>query len=260
MRAVLSMQYRPVSNLWFLDQYRQLLTSAGRTDAILSHWRCDADTLQGKILWADTIRQDQDSEYGGLINLGNSEIGNRRATGAPGLFRAICMNGLIWDLQKGQQIKQVHRGAFDLAQFRDAIAVNLQEQLPIVTDGMDAAMARMQILRERETSYGRYRTLRRSSHFVAQLAKDLKFDKIEAAEIRRAWQFEGEMMNDNGNSQFGLLQGVTRFSQTTSPARHFEIDRQAGQFADWDSSRWDRFKSDANSLTDSQVANLVAAA
>ena len=252
MRAVLSMQYRPVSNLWFLDQYRQLLTTAGRTDAILSHWRCDADTLQGNILLADTIRQDQDSEYGGLINLGNSEIGNRRATGAPGLFRAICMNGLIWDLQKGRQIKQVHRGAFDLGQFRDAIATNLQQQLPVVTDGMDAALERMQILRERRT---------RASliNFVAQLAKDLRFDKIEAGEIRRAWRYEREFLSSDGQSQFGLLQGITRFSQTASPTRHFEIDRVAGQFADWTGDRWSRFESDANSLTDSQVNNLVAA-
>ena len=265
MRAVLSMQYRPVSNLWFLDQYRQLLTTAGRTDAILSHWRCDADTLQGNILLADTIRQDQDSEYGGLINLGNSESGNRRATGAPGLFRSICMNGLIWDLQKGQQIKQRHRGAFSLSDFRDAIAVNLQQQLPVVTDGMQTALERMQVLRERSIHAAK------STRFVAQLAKDLKFDKLEAAEIRRAWEFEREMTyitraasgfsgwgGGDGNSQFGLLQGITRFSQKTSPTRHFEIDRLAGQFADWTGDRWSRFESDANSLTDSQVNNLVA--
>ncbi len=68
----------------------------------LSHWRGDADTLWGNVLIPDTIRQESDSDYGGMVSIGNSEIRERRITSRPSVFRAICFNGCIWDREAGQ--------------------------------------------------------------------------------------------------------------------------------------------------------------
>lgn len=99
LRAVLTDSFAAIDNRWFLELLSQVLPG-GR----LSHWRGNADEIFGNILIPDTIREESDSDYGGMISVTNSEIGTARISELPGLFRSICMNGNIWDYVCGNAI------------------------------------------------------------------------------------------------------------------------------------------------------------
>lgn len=104
LRAVLTSIYAIIDNRWFLETLKELIPN-GR----LSHWRGDADTIWTNILIPDSIRQEKDSEYGGMLSGGNSEIGERNMVTLPSIFRSICMNGCIWGQTKGEMFRVVHR-------------------------------------------------------------------------------------------------------------------------------------------------------
>ena len=89
------------------------------------------------MLIPDTIREESDSDYGGMLSIGNSEIGERRISSMPSIFRAICMNGCIWDQTAGKGINQVHRGKIDLDQLFLVIKENLEVQIPLLPQGIE---------------------------------------------------------------------------------------------------------------------------
>jgi hypothetical protein len=74
-RAILSERYAIINNLWYIEIINKAIPNA-----LYSHWRGDADNMYGNILIPDTIRQESDSELGGMLSIGNSEIGMRRLT------------------------------------------------------------------------------------------------------------------------------------------------------------------------------------
>jgi hypothetical protein len=132
LRAMLTERFAIVDNRWFIEVLRKLVPG-GR----LSHWKGDSDTIYGNILIPDTIREEKDSDYGGMLSIGNSEIGEGRVSSMPSIFRAICMNGCIWGATKGEGIRQVHRGSIDLDYLEFEIKKNLQKQIPLLPVGID---------------------------------------------------------------------------------------------------------------------------
>src|SRR5690606_24449301 len=76
---------------------------------------------------------------------GNSEIGIRRLYSQPSVFRAICMNGCIWDAEKGTQLSVVHKGNTNLADLASAIESNLQSQIPLLSNGVDKLLDTRQL-------------------------------------------------------------------------------------------------------------------
>jgi hypothetical protein len=134
LRAMLTDRFAVVDNEWFVNALRTLIPG-GR----LSHFKefGDSDTIYGNVLIPDTIREEKDSDYGGMLSVGNSEIGERRVSSLPSVFRAICMNGCIWDQVKGKGIKQVHRGKINLEKLFLEIKENLNKQIPLLPQGID---------------------------------------------------------------------------------------------------------------------------
>ena len=132
MRAFVSEKYAEVDNRWFLNQVKDVIPG-GR----LSHWRGDADTIWGNVLIPDTIREEDDSDYGGMVSISNCEIGKRNVKSLPSLFRAICMNGCIWSQTKGQEIKVRHVGEIDLDQLSIQLHDNIEAQIPLIPQGIE---------------------------------------------------------------------------------------------------------------------------
>jgi hypothetical protein len=64
LRAMLTDKYAIVNNEWLLEVWQRLIPG-GR----LSHWRGDSDTIYGNILIPDSIREEDDSDYGGFLTL-----------------------------------------------------------------------------------------------------------------------------------------------------------------------------------------------
>ncbi len=131
LRAVLSDQYSIVNNDWYMSVLEEAIPGG-----LLSHWRGDADTIFGNVLIPDSIRQEDDSAYGGMLSVGNSEIGLRRIMSLPSVFRAICMNGCIWDQENGKGCNKVHRGEINLEQLKFEIIEGLQKEVPLLASGI----------------------------------------------------------------------------------------------------------------------------
>ena len=239
-RAFVTDKYAPIDNRWYLDQLRENLPE-GR----LSHWRGDEDTIFGNILLPDTIidyGQSDDSDYGGMLSIGNCEIGKRRISQVPSLFRSICLNGCIWGQCKGKEIKKRHIGEIDLSELSYAIYENIEAQLPL----LDAGVRKLLALRELEVEEAKMQQV------FATVAMDHKLTKKEVSEVFSQWgQFEREDRN-----LFGVVNAVTRAGQTLDNMSWVRFDGIGGQLMDTSESRWAGILNRAASLQDKDLEKV----
>jgi hypothetical protein len=242
-RAFVTDKYAPIDNRWYLDQLRENLPE-GR----LSHWRGDEDTIFGNILLPDTIidyGQDDDSDYGGMLSIGNCEIGKRRISQVPSLFRSICLNGCIWGQCKGKEIKKRHIGEIDLSELSYAIYENIEAQLPL----LDAGIRKLLALRELEVEEAKMQQV------FATVAMDHKLTKKEVSEVFRQW---GQFERDDRNL-FGVVNAVTRAGQTLDNMSWVRFDGIGGQLMDTSESRWAGILNRAASLQDKDLEKVYGA-
>lgn len=233
LRAVLSEQYAIVNNLWFLETLKKLIPGG-----LLSHWRGDADTIFGNVLIPDTIRQESDSHYGGMLSVGNSEIGLRRILSLPGVFRAICMNGCIWEHEKGEAVSKVHRGAVDFKGLEQAIAKNLQAQIPLLSDGIN------KVLGTRAMKFGNVPTV----NVIAEFFDSFKLPKTHAPKFIGFYNVEEGILGNDVRTAFGLQSAITRLGQELSNENWVKYDMVAGKIADLTDNRWEGMMNRAKTL------------
>ena len=243
LRAFLTEKYAPIDNRWYLEQLENVLPG-GR----LSHWRGDADTIYGNILLPDTIidyGQDDDTDYGGMISIGNCEIGTRRISQTPSIFRAICMNGCIWGQTKGKAISKVHRGTINLDDLAKAIRLNIEAQLPLLPDGIERFLG-IKIHTSDEVPM---------KNLVAAICTDRKLHKKESTEVLTQWvQHEKQDRN-----LFGIVNAITRAGQTFDNTSWVKFDELGGSLLDMTENRWDALKQRADSYTDKEIEAVFVA-
>lgn len=233
-RAVLSTEYAVVDNRWYLELIKECIPG-GR----LSHWRGNADTMYGNVLIPDTIREEKDSEYGGMISLGNCEIGKRRLSQTPSVFRAICMNGCIWDQTKGKNINKVHRGkdVMNPVILRKMIAENIQYQIPLVSVGINKILATQQY------------KVDNVKKFIAEVGHSWAMKPVEVAAV--ATQF---VRHESAHRNlFGIINAITRAGQEFEPSRWVDFDNYAGELVGCTSDSFSRMKNRADNLSDEFV-------
>lgn len=233
LRAFLSELYQKIDNRWLIESLKVLIPS-GR----LSHWRTDADAIYGNVLIPDSIRAESDSEYGGMLSVGNSEIGTRRLSSLPSLFRAICMNGCIWGSEKGVAYEHIHKGKelkYDLL-FQE-LKMNLESQIPL----LDRAFLEMQTLHKLNWSDVSMNPL------FAQCAIDLKIPKKETVHITEAFKVEPE------KTAFGFVQAITRASQRMNRDLQIEMESYAGSLMFNNGNMWDKLKTKAKVLASKDI-------
>lgn len=241
LRAVLTDSFAAIDNRWFLELLSQVLPG-GR----LSHWRGNADEIFGNVLIPDTIREESDSDYGGMISVTNSEIGTARISELPGLFRSICMNGNIWDYVCGNATSQVHRGKINLEVLAKQIIANITEQIPLLPKLTE------QVLNLRCDAFNL------NDAKVPQVFAALKESHgLTPAQARGANELFVKHESDNRNL-FGIIQGLTRQSQLESNADWNKIDTLTGQLAGYDSATWGNFLTRAKTYNDKQIAKSLA--
>jgi hypothetical protein len=244
LRAMLTERYAIVDNRWFIERLAEFIPG-GR----LSHWRGDGDTIYGNVLIPDTIREETDSDYGGMLSVGNSEIGIRRVSSVPSIFRAICMNGCIWGQTKGEGIRQVHRGKIDLRALALEIKENLNKQIPLLPQGIDRLLG----IRSYAWDGGEMKPL------FAQVAKDYGFSKRQASDTLRSYHVERNTTPDYAKTLFGVVNSVTRAGQKLSNAEWIKFDEVGGQLAQYAENDWDRLVSKAKQLKTKEVEETFLA-
>jgi hypothetical protein len=233
LRAVLSQQYSIVDNRWYIETLRELIPG-GR----MSHFKfSDADTIYGNILIPDNIRSEPDSDYGGMISIGNSEIGLRRIEQTPSIFRAICMNGCIWGQTEGVTYGKRHRGIV-LEDLKRKIAENIHKQIPLLTSGIDKLIGTRSLAVESMMH-----------NLFAAIIKEHNWDKDVANDAASEWEAQGK-----DRTAFGVIDAMTRAGQSHEPKLWLATDEIAGKIMEGGAKEWSRLNAVAKSLTTKQVA------
>ena len=249
-RAVVSERYGVIDNAQVMDILRNSLPS-NIDEALASHIDHDGDDMFGNILLPDYMKSEPDSDYGVGIAFKNSEIRNAAFSVSPFLFRAICLNGMIWGRSNSEiKINQRHMGNIDMVelqeQVRHAIAVAL-------TQGNDLL-----------TLMGHSKKVKVNNVLptIVQLARDSQ-DNF-TIEQTKAWHkgYLDSLHERNGdvheNSAFGVVNGLTRAAQNYSGQTREKMEKYASFILspsiDSDlqtiSKRWGQVSDRANNLTE----------
>jgi hypothetical protein len=238
LRAMLSDRYTIIDNIWYLETLAELFKEIGGDEPRLSHWRGNADTLYGNILIPDTCRADQDSDYGGMISVSNCEIGIRRLSQLPSVFRAICMNGCIWDQEKGEEIHKVHKGNINLKDLRCDLANNLNDQIPLLAEGVNRFLA----ARDMKVKSGV-----KLSAIFAVIANEHRFAfgaNGQASKIVSEY-----VTHEAGDKNlFGIVNAITRAGQLYEPNEWVRFDRVAGELINMNVNEWDALQDRAKAI------------
>ena len=241
MRAFLSEKYAEVDNRWYLEQIEDIIPN-GR----LSHWRGNADTIFGNVLIPDTIREEEDSDYGGMISIGNCEIGKRNVLSMPSLFRAICMNGCIWGQTKGSEIRVRHIGDIDLDNLSKRIRDNIETQIPLLPAGIERLLG----VRLMENDGVPMKSI------IAGVADMEKLQKREATAVLEAWvMFESKTPGENRNL-FGVVNSVTRAGQFLGNENWVKFDQLGGRLVNYTDNQWDRLCNRAEDYDDTDYNRI----
>lgn len=240
LRAVLSDRYAIIDNRWYLE-----VLKAAIPEGRLSHWKGDADTLWGNVLIPDTLRAESDSDYGGMLSLSNCEIGLRRLAQYPSVFRAICMNGCIWDQNKGTVYTKIHRGEINLDDVRDAIFANINKQIPLMAD---------HVTRFLNTRTRKLTT--KVSKLIACIATENQFSQVQATRVVDEFaQYE-----KGDRNAFGIINAITRAGQAFDNESWFAFDNLAGSLVTMSDDSWANLNNRANAMDDEAVASAFAVA
>jgi hypothetical protein len=238
LRAVLSDRYAPINNVWYLETLAELFREIGGDEPRLSHWRGDADTIYGNILLPDTCRAESDSDYGGMISVSNCEIGIRRLSQFPSIFRAICMNGCIWDQVSGTAINKVHRGELDLNDLRIRIAKNIDDQIPLISAGIQ------KFLSTKDKTVDKAIPLSNIFALVA-VENAMSFGANGQAMAMVQEYLKNETDNKN---LFGVVNAITRTGQLYDNAEWVRFDEIAGKYVNFSDKQWESFQARAKAM------------
>ena len=242
LRTMVSDRYAIIDNAWYLNTLKDLFKSIGGDEPRFCHWRGDEDTLYGNLLLPDSIREEDDSDYGGMISLGNCEIGKRVMSQYPSTFRSICTNGLIIGQHKGYQIRKKHIGDIDYDDLRRRIADNIHKQIPLIQAGIDKFLS-MKTRKVESVSMARMITIVAKTYNIGLGAKGAIHTVLD--EYR---EHESEYKN-----MFGIVNAITRAGQKLDNEEWVRFDSIAGSIADLPSSQWEAMQNQAKSLSKEDI-------
>lgn len=243
LRAFLTDRYSPIENAWYLETMNEHLPGS-----MYSHWRGDDDTIYGNLLLPDSIidyGQSDDSDYGGMLSVGNCEIGKRRISQKPSLFRSICMNGCIWGKTEGEMIDRRHIGKIDLVDLKKRIVDNIEKQLPLIPIGVRKFLS-LQTLKVEGSM----------KQILGAVCLRSKLDKTESREVLTQFAtFEKDDRN-----LFGIVNSITRAGQNLSNETWVKFDELGGQLTSYTESDWDRLNAYSKTITSEQIDEVFATA
>ncbi len=221
-RAVLTDQYTgSLDNAFVLKVVQEVMGDEGFGKSLWSHANDDGDRLRGNLLLPDSMKSQPDSDYGVGVSLRNSEIGDGSFSLYAFLFRAICLNGCIWDKQNSSiRVKQTHNSTGlnldDLRnQVREAIAAGTSHGWNLLS-----LMNQTQDIRVKDVN-----------RMIASLARDNGLDKPQA----QAWAngyaltLQERMSQDMSGTAWAIVNGLTLAAQEFDTDERLSMESAAGK-------------------------------
>ena len=247
LRAMLSDRYGIIDNVWYLEYLKGVFSDYSE-EPMFEHWTGDADTIGGNLRIPSVSHTGNDSDYGGMLFIGNCEIGRKRISITPSVWRQICTNGLMgWG--KGQTWSKVHRGDIDLAGLADDISAKIEETIPILNKGIEVLI--------NTQNFG---FVTKPAEIVAQIALD---HKLSTGLNGQAIQTVNEYITHESGFRnlFGIINAITRVAQHQEADEHFRLESVAGELAQLDKTGWQRLNAIAGNMKEEQrnkVFGIVA--
>jgi hypothetical protein len=252
-RAIVSERYGVIDNLEAMEMIIDALpTKDAIKDALASHLHNDGDDMFGNLLLPDNIKSEPDSDYGVGIAFRNSEVRNSTFKVSPFLFRAICLNGMIWGRQDSSiKVNQRHMGNIDKQELRQevrrAIVVALSQGNDLLT----------------LLGHSKHVEVKNPEQVIAQLSRDNKMT-ISQGKLWHKGYLES-LQEASGHSHdrtaFGIVNGLTRSAQQYTGSTREQMETIASAIlapaidADLQaiSKRWGLISERAKSLDDDTV-------
>jgi hypothetical protein len=217
-RAIVSERYGVIDNSEAMEMVANALPSLN--DALASHLFNDGDDIYGNILLPDHMKSEPDSDYGVGIAFKNSEIRNSTFKISPFLFRAICLNGMIWGRMNSEiSVNQKHMGKIDLGDLQLQVTQAIKVAL---TQGNDMLTL---------LGYAKQVKVTNPVAVIAQLARDEKMT-IEQGKLWHKGYLDSlhERHGDvHEKSAFGIINGLTRSAQDYTGASREEMETLASK-------------------------------
>jgi len=217
-RAIVSERYGVIDNHEAMEMVANALPSLN--EALASHLFNDGDDIYGNILLPDYMKSEPDSDYGVGIAFKNSEIRNSTFKISPFLFRAICLNGMIWGRMNSEiNVNQRHIGKIDLGDLQLQVTQAIKVAL---TQGNDMLTL---------LGYAKQVKVKNPVAVIAQLARDEKMT-IEQGKLWHKGYLDSlhERHGDvHEKSAFGIINGLTRSAQDYTGATREEMETLASK-------------------------------
>ena len=215
-RAIVSERYGVIDN----DQAMEMIANSlpSLTDAMASHISNDGDDIFGNILLPDNMKSEPDSDYGVGIAFKNSEIRNSTFRISPFLFRAICLNGMIWGRQNSEiTVNQKHLGTIDLVELQNQVKVAIQVAL---TQGNDMLTL---------MGYAKQVKVENPLATIAMLTRDNKMTTAQGKLWHKGYldslhEVKGDI---HEKTAFGIINGLTRSAQDYNGATREQMETTA---------------------------------
>ncbi len=217
-RAIVSERYGVIDNHEAMEMVANALPSLN--DALASHLFNDGDDIYGNILLPDYMKSEPDSDYGVGIAFKNSEIRNSTFKISPFLFRAICLNGMIWGRMNSEiNVNQRHMGKIDLGDLQLQVTQAIKVAL---TQGNDMLTL---------LGYAKQVKVKNPVAVIAQLARDEKMT-IEQGKLWHKGYLDSlhERHGDvHEKTAFGIINGLTRSAQDYTGSTREEMETLASK-------------------------------
>lgn len=249
-RAIVSGRYGVIDNHQAIEFIADALPSL--QDTLASHVFNDGDDIYGNVLIPDNMKSEPDSDYGVGIAFRNSEIRNATFRVSPFLFRAICLNGMIWGRANSEiQINQKHLGNIDTTSLRREVrhAINIA-----LTQGNDL-LALM--------NHAKNVKVKNPVAVIAQLSRDNKMTMDQGRIWHKGYldSLDEKTGHVNENTAFGIVNGLTRSAQNYKGATREQMETIASLIlapaidADLQAiaKRWGRIEDNAYNLEEKVV-------
>jgi hypothetical protein len=256
-RAIVSERYGVIDNLEAMEMIIDALPSKDAIkDALASHLHNDGDDMFGNLLLPDHIKSEPDSDYGVGIAFRNSEVRNSTFKVSPFLFRAICLNGMIWGRQNSDiRVNQRHMGNIDKQELRNevrrAIVVALSQGNDLLT----------------LLGHSKQVEVRNPEQVIAQLARDNKMTIAQGKLWHKGYleSLAERSGHEHDKTAFGIVNGLTRSAQEYTGSMREQMETVASAILspaiDSDlqaiSKRWNLISERAKSLDDDTVHQYV---
>jgi Domain of unknown function (DUF932) len=249
-RAIVSERYGVIDNHEAMDFIADALPTL--KDALASHLFNDGDDIYGNVLLPDHMKSEPDSDYGVGIAFRNSEIRNATFRVSPFLFRAICLNGMIWGRQNSEiNINQKHLGKIDT----DSLRKEVQHAIAVaLTQGNDLLTL---------MNHAKQVKVASPLSVIAQLSRDYKMTIDQGRVWHKGYldSLDESTGDHNDGTVFGIVNGLSRSAQNYKGSVRESMETTASMIlspsidADLQaiSKRWGRIQDNANQLSEKTV-------